>query len=259
VRSIVDGGLDPELRHRIEARARRWLARLIERRFGPLAAAIPPEVRGPARGIVFQLAEALGALARPQLEELIRALGAAERKMLGRFGVRIGTESVYLARLCNTAGLRLAALLWALHNERAVATLPPVPATPRSWWRADEAWPDPFYLALGYRLVVPRGDRKLGALAVRLDRIEALAAAARRLARQGGFAATPALASAAALPLKIVPAALLALGYRFKPGEGGGLFSAARPSARSRQPAEAPANPCSPFAQLRELTGRARR
>ncbi len=259
VRPIVDSVLDPELRQRIQSRVQRWLDRLLNRRYGALPAPIPDALAGAARGIVYQLAEALGVVARPQVEDLVRSLDPAGRKALARLGVRLGTEAVYLARLCNAPGLRLAALLWALANDRAVETLPPLPATARSWWRAHSDWPEAFYRSLGYRLLRPLGAPAEGPIALRVDRYEAMAAAARRLARHGGFAATPALASAAELPLKIVPAALFALGYRCQPGESGGLYVARRANrAAERRAAEPAANPCSPFAQLRAMTGRSR-
>jgi len=144
--------------------------------------------------------------------------------------------------------MKLAALLWALFNDRQPESLPELPNGPRAWMRASADWPDAFYRALGYC--------RVGAAAVRADRLEALAAAARRLARQGAFSVTPALAAAAGAPLKVLPDALALLGYRSTPSEGGGTYQARPENRRARSRAAGGANPCSPFAHLKAMTGR---
>lgn len=250
VKTITEIGMEAELRERIRVRLAAWLARFVARRFGPLAGRAPAELKGAARGVLYQLAEALGTLPAAQLVSLTATLAPEGRKALAKLGVRFGTEHAYLPRLQNGPTMKLGALLWALFNGRAPETLPELPSGPRAWIRTAAAWPDAFYRALGYC--------RTGETALRADRLEALAAAARRLARQGAFAATPALAAAAGLPLKVVPEALAALGYRHQAGEGGGTFAAAPENRRARRRTGAPqaANPCSPFALLKALTVR---
>ncbi len=250
VKTITELGMDAELRERIRVRLAAWLARLVARRFGPLAGNAPAELKGAARGVVYQLAEALGTAPTAQLASLTATLTAEDRKTLAKLGVRFGTEHAYLPRLQNGPTMKLGALLWSLFNGRAPEALPELPSGPRAWIRTAAAWPDAFYRALGYC--------RTGDTALRADRMEALAAAARRLARQGAFAATPALAAAAGLPLKVVPEALAALGYRNQPSEGGGTFAAAPENRRARRRTGEPqaANPCSPFAHLKALTVR---
>jgi ATP-dependent RNA helicase SUPV3L1/SUV3 len=249
VKTITEIGMDADLRERIRVRLAAWLARFVARRYGPLAGRAPAEIKGAARGVVYQLAEALGTAPTAQLANLTAALTAEDRKALAKLGVRFGTEAVYLPRLQNGPTMKLGALLWAIFNGRAPETLPELPNGPRAWIRTAAEWPDAFYRALGYC--------RTGTMALRADRIEALAAAARRLARQGAFAATPGLGAAAGLPLKAVPDALKALGYRHQKGEGGGTFSAGPENRRARRTGEpAPANPCSPFARLKALTAR---
>jgi ATP-dependent RNA helicase SUPV3L1/SUV3 len=250
VRPIAETGIEPELRERIRIRLTAWLMRQIGQRFGVLSH-IPGEgVRGPARGLLFQLAEALGCVPTSQVRDLLRALTPADEKLLARAGVRLGTESIYLPRIYNAPALRLAALLWTVHSGRAPDEMPEIPATPRTWFRVDGTWPESFFRALGYRVA--------GAVAVRADRLEAIAAAARRLARQGQFSATPALASAAGVPLRILPEVLALLGYRFRAGVSGGEFSRRRaPRPNRREPAAETASD-SPFAQLRSLSRRPR-
>ena len=250
VKTITEIGMDAELRARIRARLGAWLARFVARRYGPLAGHAPTEIKGAARGVVYQLAEALGTAPTAQLRSLTATLTPDDRKALAKLGVRFGTETVHVPRLQNGPTMKLGALLWSLFNGRAPEALPELPNGPRAWIRTAAEWPDAFYRALGYC--------RTGGTALRADRLEALAAAARRLARQGAFAATPALGAAAGLPLKVVPEALLALGYRHRPGEGGGTFAAAPENRRARARTGEPpaANPCSPFARWKALTAR---
>jgi len=246
---ITEAGMDADLRERIRVRLGAWLERLVARRYGALAGRAPAELRGAARGVLYQLAEALGTAPTAQLQNLTATLAPEDRKALAKLGVRFGTETVYMPRLQNGPVMKLGALLWALFNGRAPEALPELPNGPRVWIRAADAWPDGFYRALGYC--------RVGAMALRADRMEALAAAARRLARQGSFAATPALAGAAGCPLKALPDALKSLGYRFQKGEGGGAFTASAENRRARRRGGEPeANPCSPFARLKALTAR---
>jgi len=249
VKPIADLALDADLRERLRLRLGAWVERLVARRFGPLTRPLPPELLGAARGVVYQLAEALGTAPAAQLADLTTGLPPEARKALAKFGVRFGTETVYMPRLQSGPTMKLAALLWALFHGRAPESLPELPNGPRAWMRASPDWPDGFYRALGYC--------RFGAAALRADRLEALAAAARRLARQGAFAVTPALAGAAGCPLKVVPDTLAALGYRFTAGEAGGLYQARPANRRARsRGAEPAANPCSPFALLKTMTGR---
>jgi ATP-dependent RNA helicase SUPV3L1/SUV3 len=90
---------------------------------------------------------------------------------------------------------------------------------------------------------------------LRVDRVERLAAAARRLARQGPFAATPALAAAAGTAPEALTSVLIALGYRAALGDIGTTFHIRR-TRRPRTNEKGRARHQSsdgPFAKLREL------
>src|SRR6185503_7295436 len=52
VKTITEIGMDADLRERIRVRLGAWLARLIARRYGPLAGRSPESLRGAARGVV---------------------------------------------------------------------------------------------------------------------------------------------------------------------------------------------------------------
>ncbi len=87
----------------------------------------------------------------------------------------------------------------------------------------DPALPPSFYAALGF-FVAAR-------LALRADRLERLAAAARRLARKGPFAADERLASIAGVEPGGLRPLLTALGYRAVIAAGAETF-VARPRRR---------------------------
>src|SRR6185437_2194722 len=86
--------------------------------------------------------------------------------------------------------------------------------------------PDAFYAAIGHAV--------LGAFVLRVDRLERLAAAARRLARRGAFAPDAALATLAGVAPDELTALLPALGYRAVV-EAGGVTFVARPRRRGRK------------------------
>ena len=62
---------------------------------GPAGAARHAELDGAARGLVFQLCEALGMLPARAVAAQCAALSGDDRKLLARLGVRLGTETVY--------------------------------------------------------------------------------------------------------------------------------------------------------------------
>src|SRR5208282_1544465 len=109
---------------------------------------------------------------------------------------------------------------------------------------------EPAYLAMGYRV--------LGKRVLRVDRVERLAAAARRQSRHGPFAATPELATLAICPQADLAAMLTALGYRAVHDKAGVTFHRRRTKRPARGPkrgrAERPRRPAdSPFAKLKQL------
>jgi hypothetical protein len=119
----------------------------------------------------------------------------------------------------------------------------------------DPAWPGAFTRACGY---VPLGARVLAC-----SRAEALAALARKRARQGAFTPTRELCRLAGGSVDDLVAALLALGFQAEDGPGGVGFSsghrrraphgAAKGAAKRRGGGRKRAEPTSPFAKLRDF------
>jgi ATP-dependent RNA helicase SUPV3L1/SUV3 len=238
--------LEGELREAVRRRAADFVQTRIRRVLGALFRLGDAERSGAARGLAYQLGEALGTVPASEVAPQLAALTPEDRKALARLGVRLGTETVYVESLLKPAAVELRALLWSVHRG---APLPaPVPPPGRISLPPDPVAANSFYPAIGYQLLGPR--------ALRVDRVERLAAAARKAARQGPFAASPELASLSGCPKEELPGVLAALGYRAVV-EGSGITFQAKPrragGAKPAKARKAPRVPDGPFAMLGSL------
>jgi ATP-dependent RNA helicase SUPV3L1/SUV3 len=249
VEALPGDFLEGHLRDGVRQRLAAFVGGAVRRGLAALFRARDADLTGPARGLVFQLAEALGSLPAREVAHLRASLTAPDRKALARLGVRLGTETIYVDPLLKPKAARLRGLLWAVRSGCA----PPEPPASATAAR-DPAIADAAYEAMGYRM--------LGPWAVRADRLERLAAAARALARQGPFAATPALAGIAGADPADLAVLLPPLGYRAVHDgvDGTVLFQARRRregnGARRPRPApsrDVPGAAEGPFAKLRDL------
>jgi ATP-dependent RNA helicase SUPV3L1/SUV3 len=207
----------------------------------PLFRLAEAPLEGAARGLAYQLSEALGALPFDRAQTLLSALDGKARKALAALGVRLGTEMLYLAPMLSARAAAQAGLLWAVYEGAAL----PVPALRGPTVPRDAALPEGIYAAMGYRL--------MGTRALRADRVERLAMAARRLARQGPFAPVPELAQIAGCRKEELPGVLTALGYRAAMDETGVSFHARRRPQERRKPRPDAARADGPFALLGAL------
>ncbi|MBV8653189.1 MAG: disulfide oxidoreductase [Alphaproteobacteria bacterium] len=243
--------LEGDLREMVRRRLNRFLRDEIGRRLNPLFRAQQAELSGPARGLIYQLTEALGSVPAAAVAPQRLALDRADRQGLARLGIRLGTEFVYLDRLLKPDAIALRALLWSVQHG---ATLPPATPEPGRLAVPREGRSAEFCAAVGYFV--------LGTHAVRVDRVERLAAGARHLARQGPFAATPELAAAAGVSIDDLTSILPMLGYRAIVQESGVTFvprkgrhqirNGKRPKRVRPAPTPAPGED-NPFAKLRAL------
>jgi ATP-dependent RNA helicase SUPV3L1/SUV3 len=236
--------LDGEARERVRQRLQLFVKDEIERRLAPLFAAQALPLSGPGRGIVFQLADNLGCIPTAELAAPLRSLDAASRRALARLGVRFGSETVYVEPLLGVEAVRFRALLWAVRHGRSLPPLPGARNRGRAF-AADPELPASFYTAIGRRV--------LDGLALRPDRLERLAAAARERARPGRFAADDELAALVGVAPGDLRRVLLALGYRAVIEGVNEVFIG---KSRRRGPQQAAARPPReghPFAKLKEL------
>ena len=244
--------LPAALKRRAELRLGRWIAGAVGQVMAPLARLEAACLPGAARGLVFQLREGLGSIARAPAQPQIAALSADDRRALRARGVRVGLESVFIPALLKPRAVRLRALLWAAARHAPPVALPPPGLVTMP---VDAAEPDGFYEAIGYRVM---GER-----AVRIDILDRVALRLLQLARRGPFALPPDLSSILGLPAGQTEAVVLALGYsrsaagatferaayRHRARDGGSPRKAAGGSRRGRGMAAAD----SPFARLAEL------
>ena len=238
--------VEGELRERIRQRLQAFLRAEVERRLSPLFTAQALSVGGNARGLVFQLVGALGFLPATEVGPQVKALDPQDRNALSRHGLRFGVESVYFEPLLRADAMRFRSLLWAVRHNRPVPRLPPNDRLAKVI-EVDPALPPSFYATIGLRL--------LGSLAMRPDRLEKLAAAARRLARRGPVA-TAELAAISGIGRRDVRQLLIALGYRALDEAVGESFVTqprGRRKGRNRHP-RLRMDEGHPFAKLRELT-----
>jgi ATP-dependent RNA helicase SUPV3L1/SUV3 len=230
VEPLASDLLEPAARERLRRRLAAFVTDAVAGGLAPLARARAEPLKGAARGLVHQLAEALGSVPRAAAAPQVAALDDDDRRVLARLGIRLGVEHVFLPALLKPAMQKLRALLWGVWSGH------PHPDPPGG--RVSElATAEPeFYAAVGYRVV--------GGRAIRVDMLERFAAEARRLARAGAFPPAP-LASLLGCRPEEAAAVLDALGFRRQ----GDTFLPGRrpPPPRRRERAHAD----SPFAVLR--------
>jgi ATP-dependent RNA helicase SUPV3L1/SUV3 len=245
VELVTSDFVEGDLRDRIRQRLAAFVRAEIERRLQPLFAVSALPLGGVGRGLAFQLVDRLGALPASAVMGQLAVLVREDRAALARHGVRFGTETVYIETLLRVDAVRIRALLWAVRHGRGVPELPPARRLGHAF-ETDPALPASFYAALGFFVA--------GGLALRADRIERLAALARRRARAGPFVADAALAAVAGVEPGQLRPLLTVLGYRAVIADGIERF-VARPRRRppvAARPVRLPRDG-HPFAKLREL------
>lgn len=228
LRLIADERLTGASRDNVQARVDLWLKTHTEKLLGPLLELAKAEdVTGMARGIAFQLIEALGVLERGKVANDLKALDQPARATLRKYGVRFGAYHVYLPALLKPAPRALASLLWALKQDNldpaTLAGAQQLASSGRTSFPIDKELPRDLYRMLGYRVA---GER-----AIRVDILERLADLIRpalswRAASPGpkpagafdgsSFTVTPAMMSLTGSAGEDFASILRALGYRME-------------------------------------------
>ena len=254
VRILSDEHLTGAALEHVQTRLDLWTRTHIERLLAPLfVLGAADDVTGLARGIAYQVVEALGVLERSKVAEDVKSLDQSARAILRKHGVRFGAFHIYVPALLKPGPRALAAELWALkHGGPEVKGLDEVQrlaASGRTSFAADKETPKALYRASGYRVC---GER-----AVRVDILERLADLIRPALswREGGsgekpagavdgrsFVVTQAMTSLTGSSGEDFASILRALGYRMerrpKPPEP----TPVPPAAETAAPAEAAAS-----------------
>jgi ATP-dependent RNA helicase SUPV3L1/SUV3 len=228
LRIISDERLSGAPREAVQARLELWLKTHIEKLLGPLfELAKAEDVTGIARGIAFQLIEALGVLERAKIAAEMKDLDQPSRASLRKYGVRFGAYHIYLPALLKPAARALASLLWAQKQDNvdfsALSGAQHLAGSGRTSFPVDKSLPRDAYRMLGYR--------QCGERAVRVDILERLAdlirpALAWRETSSGekpvgafdgrGFVVTQAMTSLTGSAGEDFASILRALGYRME-------------------------------------------
>ncbi len=185
------------------------------------------DITGIARGVAFQLCEALGVLERAKVAEEVKGLEQPMRATLRKYGVRFGAYHIYMPPLLKPAPRVLAMQLYALKHEGAESdgfdAVERLAASGRTSIAADKEISAALYRTAGYRVC---GER-----AVRVDILERLAdiirpALAWRAGSPGlkpaaafdgrGFAVTTAMTSLTGCSGEEFASILRSLGYRME-------------------------------------------
>ncbi|MEO6840267.1 MAG: helicase-related protein [Bradyrhizobium sp.] len=172
LRIISDDRLNGAPRDAVQTRLDLWLKTHIEKLLGPLFDLTKAEdITGIARGIAFQLIEALGVLERAKISAEMKDLDQPSRASLRKYGVRFGAYHIYVPPLLKPAARALASLLWAQKQDNvdmsALSGAQHLAGSGRTSFPVDKALPRDAYRVLGYK--------QCGERAVRVDILERLA------------------------------------------------------------------------------------
>ncbi|MDP6709316.1 MAG: helicase-related protein [Alphaproteobacteria bacterium] len=231
------------LRERVRRRLADWLDDEVGRLMRPLLDLGKAPLKGAARGITFQVAEALGCMPRADLEGLIEKLGRPERAELKRHGIRLGFLDVFVPAMTKPERVAAGARLWAVWHGIDRPQAPPSPGAVSG--PADDAWPAGFAQVCGYR--------RIGGRVYRIDMLDRLAAQARGAARSGPFSPDPKMLSLLGCGHEDLDRVLRALGYRASGKGEERRYKFAGRRSKPRPEAKRKSRDASPFAVLGEL------
>ncbi len=172
IRVMADDSLGPAAREQIEQRLELWLKAHLTRHLGTLLILEDaPDLTGIARGIAFQMSEALGVLDRSKVANDVKSLEQDARAALRKHGVRFGAYHLYLPLLLKPAPRALASQLWALKHggldQKGRDDIAHLALSGRTSIPADKDVSRDLYRAAGFHVA---GER-----ALRVDILERLA------------------------------------------------------------------------------------
>ncbi len=172
VTALADEHISSPTREKIDKRLALWITARVEKLLGPLfALENPPDLAGVARGIAYQVSEALGVLDRARVAQDMKTLDQESRAKLRALGLRFGAYHIYLPALLKPAPRALATQLYALkHGGSELVGLESIlqfASSGRTSFPADPEASKALYRVAGFRLC--------GKRAVRVDILERLA------------------------------------------------------------------------------------
>ncbi len=220
IEAFVDEEAGPEVAEKIRRRLSHFVERRIAAHFEPLLALKNDEtVTGLAKGVAFQIVEAMGVIPRQKIADDVKQLDQDARGTLRKHGVRFGQFTIFQHLMLKPAPTRLRLVLWSLFED--LQEFPEAPPPGLVTVPAVEGAPEGYYAHAGYRL---SGER-----AIRIDMLERLADMLRSQDTRNGFEANPDMLSITGLTLDQFANLMEGLGYKAERGE--------RPKVKAEAPA----------------------
>lgn len=228
---MIDSNLlDGQDKNAVQEKLQEWLDRHIHFALEPLFRLTGgDDLSAQARGIAFQLQEALGILPRSTLEDLISGLDEEGRKALRARKVRMGPLLVFLPELNKPAAVRLRAQLLTLWQGKELPADVPKDGIV-SFTVTDKAIDADYYRSIGYPVYGPRS--------IRVDMLDRVVCAVYDSAKDGKFQAQHKMAEWLGSNILDLYAVLDAMGHKL-------IHDPAAEKAKEEVPAaiEAPAEP----------------
>ncbi|MDA0261074.1 MAG: helicase-related protein [Proteobacteria bacterium] len=236
-------------RVRVQRRLEAWIAQYLARHLAPIRAIRTSDLSPPARGLVYQLVQALGCLINGQAAPQLAALNADDKKLLTTRGVHLGTQAIYLPAMFKPARRNLLARLWKLTYPGVDIEVP-----------EGGAASVPVVSGRDAKLLSALGFVAVGARAIRIDLVDRIRRDLHRFARRRNKVQLHELMALVGCPRDEFASVLAALGFRALDTDTGTVIEPlpkerkpgpAKPN-RKRRPKLAP-HPDSPFAVLSHL------
>ncbi|MBC6443503.1 MAG: disulfide oxidoreductase [Rhodobacteraceae bacterium] len=210
IEAFVDVEAGEDVARKVRHRLGHFVNRRIEANFEQLVRMRDDaEVTGLARGLAFQLVEALGVIPRSVVAGDVKALDQDARSHLRKHGVRFGNFTIFQPHLLKPAPTRLRLILWSL--VKGFCEFPPPPPPGLVTIPQHAAAPHGYYTRAGYRLA--------GEWAIRVDMLERLADLIRKEDTRGGFECSPDMLSITGMTLDQFANLMAGLGYSVKKGK----------------------------------------
>lgn len=204
---VLDSNLmDGQDKNAVGEKLQEWLDRHIHFTLEPLFRLTGgDDLTAPARGIAFQLQEALGILPRPVLEDLIAGLDEEGRKGLRARKVRMGPLLVFLPELNKPATVRLRGILLTLWQGKELPAKLPKDGIV-SFSVVDQNIDADYFRSIGYPVYGPRS--------IRVDMLDRVVCAVYDGAKEGKFQAEHKMAEWLGSNILDLYAVLEAMGHK---------------------------------------------
>ncbi len=234
VEVFVDDEAGSDIAEKVQRRLAHWLTRRIDMLFEPLLAIKKDEtLTGLAKGVGFQIVEALGVIQRQSIANDVKALDQDARGLLRKHGIRFGQFTIFQTALLKPAPTRLRLVLGSLFD--GLGEFPEAPPPGLVTVVADPNMTADYYTKAGYKLA--------GSRAIRIDMLERLADLIRSEDTRAGFEATPDMLSLTGLSHEQFSELMVGMGYHSEAAQREKVKASPDPSAETPKDPAGPSKP----------------